>query len=339
MSAASSLDTADVEPHRLSVVIPVYQGERTLPGLLGEIAAYAEPFTTPAGTPAVVAEVVLVYDHGRDNSAQVIRELAAKYDFVRPVWLSRNFGQHAATLAGMASSGSEWIVTLDEDGQHDPKYMGAMLDTALRERATVVYAAPTNEASHGWMRNTASAGAKKFVSYMVGSNSATRYHSYRLMLGEVGRSVAAYAGPGIYLDVAIGWVASGVTTCPIELRDEGERVSGYSLRTLVSHFWRMVLSSGTRGLRLVSAIGVAFALVGIVLAVVLIVSKLAGTSVPQGWTSLAIITLLSTGAILFSLGIIAEYLGVAVNTAMGKPLYLIVSDTADGPLGRVQRDS
>jgi undecaprenyl-phosphate 4-deoxy-4-formamido-L-arabinose transferase len=234
----------------------------------------------------------------------------------------------------MASSGSEWIVTLDEDGQHDPAYMGTMLDVALREQASVVYAEPTNEASHGWLRNTASSSSKKLLTYMVGTDAPTRYHSYRLMLGEVGRSVAAYAGPGVYLDVALGWVAGRVATCPIEVRDEGERVSGYSMRTLFGHFLRMVLSSGTRGLRMVSVAGVIFALIGLVLAGVLVVAKLAGSHVAQGWTSLVVVVLVSTGAILFSLGIIAEYLGVAVNMAMGKPLYLIVSDAADGPLGK-----
>lgn len=59
--------------------------------------------------------------------------------------------------------------------------------------------------------------------------------------------MAAYAGPSVYLDVALGWVAGTVTTAPVALRDEGERRSGYSLRRLLSHFWRMVLSSGTRG--------------------------------------------------------------------------------------------
>ena len=85
-----------------------------------------------------------------------------------------------------------------------------------------------------------------------GGNDASIFHSYRLVLGEVGRSVAAYAGAGVYLDVALGWVAGTAATCPVRLRAEGDRPSGYSLRRLLSHFWRMVLTSGTRLLRLVS---------------------------------------------------------------------------------------
>ena len=322
-------------PHAISVVVPVYQGERTLPGLLAEIERLTVAGRTPVGHPYCVTEVLLVHDHGPDGSAAVIRELAARYPVVRPVWLSRNFGQHPATLAGMASAGGEWIVTLDEDGQHDPADIPVLLDAALAERADVVYAAPTNAPSHGALRNAASRGSKRVLASVMGRSDAPLYQSYRLVLGEVGRSVAAYAGGGVYLDVALSWIASRVTTAPVALRDEGDRTSGYSLRTLSSHFWRMVVSSGTRPLRLVSVLGVVFAVLGIVLALVLLGQRLWGDDVDvQGWTSTMVVVLLSTGATLFSLGIIAEYLGVAVNMAMGKPLYVIVSDPAHGPLGR-----
>ena len=91
--------------HQISVVIPVYQSEKTLAGVLDELERWTRPFTTPDGHQAVVSEVVLVHDCGPDASDRVIREAARTYEWVRPIWLSRNFGQHAATLAGMSSSG------------------------------------------------------------------------------------------------------------------------------------------------------------------------------------------------------------------------------------------
>lgn len=328
-------DTTTDALHRLSVVIPVYQGERTLPPLMEEIAALTQPFTTPGGARAVVTEVFLVHDHGPDGSADTIRELTARHDFVRPVWLSRNYGQHPATLAGMASSGGDWIVTLDEDGQHDPADMANLLDAALREQADVVYSKPTNAPPHGAFRNLTSRGAKKVIEAIAGGTDTSLYQSYRLVLGEIGRSVAAYAGPNVYLDVALGWVTNRVTTAPVTLRDEGDRSSGYNLRRLLSHFWRMVISSGTRSLRAVSGIGAVFGLVGVLIGLYFAIHKLLGGDVPNGWTSQIVVSLLGFGAVLFALGVIAEYLGVAVNMAMGKPLYLIVSDPAQGPLGRV----
>ncbi|MFI2105029.1 glycosyltransferase family 2 protein [Isoptericola sp. NPDC019693] len=327
-------DGTDLE-HTLSVVIPVYRGERHLPGLVEELVPLTEPGRSPAGHPYRVTEVILVNDCGPDDSARVIRELAAALPWVRPVWLSRNFGQHAATTAGIASSSGDWVVTMDEDGQHDPADIGALLDTAMRERSALVYASPRNETPHTAFRNTTSRAAKLLINLLSGGDAdATKFHSYRLMLGEIGRSVAAYAGQGVYLDVALSWVADRVTTCPVSVRSEGERVSGYSVRTLLSHFWRMVMTSGTRGLRVVSLIGAVFATFGLVLAVVLAVERLAGGNVPEGWTSTVVILLLCSGLILYALGIVAEYIGVAVNMAMGKPPYVIMSDPHSGPLGR-----
>jgi undecaprenyl-phosphate 4-deoxy-4-formamido-L-arabinose transferase len=117
------------------------------------------------------------------------------------------------------------------------------------------------------------------------------------------------------------------------MRQEGDRPSGYSFHGLVSHFWRLVLTSGTRGLRVVSGTGLAMGIIGLLLAVFVVVARLTNTIEVQGWASVMVVVLLGMGAILFSLGMIAEFLGVAVNMAMGRPPYLIVSDPADGPLG------
>ncbi len=331
----SAQPSAPGTEHQVSVVIPVYGGEAHLASVVTELAARTEAQTSAGGRSFRVTEVLLVHDCGPDDSARVIRELESEHDFVRPIWLSRNFGQHAATLAGMASSGGDWIVTMDEDGQHDPAYLGDLLDAALEGQATVVYASPTNAAPHGAVRNLASRGAKRVVKSLTGGANTEIFHSYRLILGEVGRSVAAYAGSGVYLDIALGWVAGRPTTTPVPMRTEGDdRRSGYSLRSLLSHFWRMVLTGGTRGLRLVSVTGVLFALLGLGIAVFLVVRQLIEPYPVAGWTSLAVVLLICTGAILFSLGVIAEYVGVAVNMAMGKPLYLITQDPVDGPLGR-----
>jgi polyisoprenyl-phosphate glycosyltransferase len=319
--------------HTLSVVIPVYRGAATLDALIAELAPLVAPFRTPAGHPVRVDEVLLVHDCGPDDSDIVIRRLAATHDWVRPVWLSRNYGQHAATLAGMSSSGGDWVATIDEDGQHDPAYLGAMLDRAVSEQADVVYAAPLNPAPHGFIRNVASRQAKWSMRWLTGNRQVSSFHSYRLVLGEIARSVAAYAGSGVYLDLALGWVASRIGTCPVLLRSEGGRPSGYRLRTLASHYWRMVLTGGTRLLRVVALVGFALATLGFVLAVVLVWMRFAERIDVEGWTSLAVVSLISSGFILISLGVVAEYIGVAVGMAMGKPLYVIIGDRHDGPLG------
>jgi undecaprenyl-phosphate 4-deoxy-4-formamido-L-arabinose transferase len=314
----------------IAVVIPVYRGEETLRAVVDELWETLSEFETPGGVKARIAEVLLVNDDGPDRSDVVIRELEAKYPQVRGVWLSRNFGQHPATFAGMAASGSEWIVTMDEDGQHDPADIPAMLDTAIDQRLHLVYGAPANKPPHGFLRTASSRLAKSILALLVGDarNDPRQFQSFRLVRADIARSVAAFAGAGVYLDIAFGWVTNKVGSSPVSLRPERRGESGYSYRSLAGHFWRMVLTSGTRGLRVVSILGVLFAVVGIIVAIVLFVQRSTGGDLPAGWTSLVVVALLSSGAILFSLGIIAEYLGVAVNMAMGKPLYVVIDDPA-----------
>lgn len=319
--------------HSVSVVIPVYRGEFTLRPMLQSLIPLANDQITPAGLPFRITEVIMVYDNGPDESDRVIRELSVQSSLVRPVWLSKNSGQHAATLAGMASSSGDWVVTMDEDGQQDPADIGVMLDVALAVGAQVVYGKPINPPPHGPLRNLASRLAKRMVSILSGNHRAADYNSYRLVLGSVARGVAAYAGVGVYLDVALGWIAGRFTTAPVRLSAES-RQSGYTWRSLASHFWRMVISSGTRPLRLVGLVGALFGLVGFLLAAWVIVIKLAFGINATGWASTIVILLGAVGVILFSLAVIAEYVGVAVSMAMGKPPYFIVTDPESGPLRR-----
>jgi glycosyltransferase involved in cell wall biosynthesis len=314
----------------VSVVIPVYSGASTLPALVKEIEQFRSSQTTPDGRRFRVDEVLLVWDRGIQGSADVVRDLAESYEWVRPIWLSRNFGQHPATLAGMTSSGGTWIVTMDEDGQHDPAYIGHLLDTAYRERSQLVYASPSNPPPHGFLRNTASRFTKwLFVHVLASSDGPKAFHSYRLMLGEAGRSVAAFTGPGVYLDVALSWVVANPAACAVPMRNEGRPASAYTFRRLASHFWRLVISSGTRPLRLVSFMGIVFAVLGFVVSVWSLVRKAFGDVDVEGWTSVFIAVLVVGGATLFALGIIAEYIAASANMSMGKPVYVIVRDPGE----------
>ena len=312
----------------VSVVIPVYRGEGTLPALMAEIAPLVTEQTTPAGRSFRVDEVLLVWDRGPGRSDQTLRELAATYSWVKPVWLSRNFGQHAATLAGMTSSGGEWIVTMDEDGQQDPAYIGAMLDQAYQYGAQLVYGTPANPPPHSAFRNAGSKFAKRLFAGALSDGGFAEFNSFRLVLGEIGRSVAAYTGTGVYLDVALSWVVADVTTCPVVGRAEGRDATNYSYRRLFGHFGRLLVSSGTKPLIFVSWLGVLFVLLGAAASLWVLYQRVTGEIVIAGWASTFIALMLIGGAMLLSLGIIAQYVGVATNMSLGRPLYLVVRDPA-----------
>lgn len=327
----------DAQPTTVSVVVPVYKGEATLPPLLDEIVPLTAATTTPEGTPFRVAEVVLVHDGAVDDSHRVMMDLRDRHPFVRLVWLSRNFGQHPATLAGAASTTSDWVATLDEDGDHDPAEIGRFLDAARHADAQLVYGMPTNPPQHGWLRNVLSAATKRlFIPLLLGDSAAYRFHSFRLIQGEIARGLAAYCGYNVYLDVALSWVVARTTHCPIRLRNPAARSSGYDVRRLCSHFWRLVLTSGTRPLRIVSLLGIVSIVFGLFVSASVLWAYFLGNIPIQGYTSLIILLCFFSGGTLFSLGVVAEYLGVALSVAIGRPLYLVVSQPVRG--GRRDRD-
>ena len=313
------------EAFRISIVIPVYQGERTLGELVEEILPLTTPRRTPGGHLFRVTDVILVNDGALDDSTSVMQALAAKHAFVSPVWLSRNFGQHPATLAGMASSTGDWVVTLDEDGQHDPAAIGSLIDQAESSGAQLVYARPANPPPHAWWRNLTSRTVNQLARILVGRDRLGSFSSFRLIRGEIARSLAAYCGQGVYLDVALSWVVGHVDHCPVRFRQERDRPSGYTFYRLISHFWRLILTAGTRPLRIISVLGGLSILVSIGISAYVIWAKFAHQVPIQGWTSLITAVSLFSGLILFSLGVIAEYLAMTLTMAMGRPLYLIVS--------------
>jgi undecaprenyl-phosphate 4-deoxy-4-formamido-L-arabinose transferase len=248
------------------------------------------------------------------------------------VWLSRNFGQHAATLAGIASSGGAWVVTLDEDGQHVPADIGLLLDAAMASKAELIYGQHEGKAPHARWRNTTSAIARRLGRLMAGADMQS-FSSFRLILGTHARAVAAYCGPRIYLDSALRWAIGSVENCIVSTRPRWRSESGYSFIRLVSHFWTLVLSSGTRPLRIVTFLGMACAATGFLGAAWIIFRQLTTDFIAPGWASMIVALLVMTGLILFALGVVAEYVGTLLRTVQGRPLYIILDDPNDGPLG------
>jgi len=318
--------------HSIAVVVPVYMGAETIERLADELLQFRTRGRTQFGTEFVLTELVFAHDCGPDNSDEVIRRLTTKYDFVRAVWLSRNFGQHAATLAGMASTSADWIITMDEDGQHDPNSIGAMLDQAVCSHSQVVYAAPAKSTAHGRVRNLTSVGAKRIASLLSGSNTPLLFSSFRLISGEIGRSLAAYAGPSVYLDVALSWIANRASVVNVKYREERRPNSGYSYRRLLGHFWKLALTTGTRPLRYVSIGGGLISLVGIALAIRIVIDKIYFGISATGWASVVVAVMTLGGFTLLALGVIAEYIGLIVRSTFGQPTYLAIRDPKKSPV-------
>jgi undecaprenyl-phosphate 4-deoxy-4-formamido-L-arabinose transferase len=298
----------------LSVVIPVYRSETILPELVRRL----EPVLTAV---ADDFELVLVNDCSPDQSWEVIGDLAERYSWIRAINLMRNYGQHNALLCGIRAVRYNVIITMDDDLQHPPEEIPKLL-AKLSEGYDVVYGTPEHE-QHGLARDFASLVSKIALQNVMGAEIARKISAFRAFRAEVARAFAHYAGPFVSIDVLLTWGTNRfcLTTVRHEPRKAG--VSGYTFRKLVTHTMNMMTGFTTLPLQFASMVGFFFTLFGVgVLVYVVGRFLLLGRSVP-GFPFLASIIALFSGAQLFALGIIGEYLARMHFRMMDRPSYVI----------------
>lgn len=300
----------------ISIVIPVYNSEKSLPILLENLSSII--FSV-----AEEAEVVLVNDCSRDSSWEVICSLGEKYRFVRGINLMRNFGQHNALLCGIRAAKNDIVVTMDDDLQHPPEEIPKMLEK-LNEGYDVVYGFPKKE-QHGFLRDLASRITKWVLQNSMGAETASRVSAFRAFRTCMRDAFASFQGPFVSIDVLLTWGTTRFAAIPV--RHEPRRIgqSQYTLRKLVTHAFNMITGFSTLPLQMASVIGFVFTLFGMgVLAYVIGRYLIMGYSVP-GFPFLASIIALFSGAQLFALGIIGEYLARMHFRMMDRPSYAIRS--------------
>jgi glycosyltransferase involved in cell wall biosynthesis len=298
----------------LSVVVPVYGSEAILPELVRRLEV-----TLPAI--ASRYELVLVNDSSPDGSWDVIGKLAQRYPWVHAINLMRNYGQHNALLCGIRAAHYGVIVTMDDDLQHPPEEIPKLL-AILEQGSDVVYGRPA-QLQHGLLRDLASLSTKLALQNMMGAEIARQVSAFRAFRAEVASAFRHYEGPFVSIDVLLTWGTNRFAATPVRHEPRAQGTSGYTLRKLFIHAMNMITGFSTMPLQIASLIGFAFTLFGFgVLCYVLIRYFLQGTPVP-GFPFLASIVALFSGAQLFALGIMGEYLARMHFRSMQKPPYVV----------------
>ena len=278
-------------------------------------------------------ELILVNDGSRDASWEVICQLAQEYHWVRGINLRRNYGQHNALLCGIRSAGCDIIVTMDDDLQHPPEEVPKLV-AKLAEGYDVVYGTPDHE-QHGLWRNLASRVTKMALQSAMGAETARYVSAFRAFRTELRQAFAQYQSPFLSIDVLLTWGTGrfGVVQAHHEPRRLGR--SNYTFRRLMIHALNMMTGFSVWPLQIVSLIGFAFALFGMgVLAYVVGRYLVHGGSVP-GFPFLASIIALFSGAQMFAMGIIGEYLARMYYRSINMPSYFI-AETVQGRSNDVQ---
>jgi undecaprenyl-phosphate 4-deoxy-4-formamido-L-arabinose transferase len=305
-------------PIRLSVVVPVFNSEGSLPLLIREL----EAALSGSGR-----EIVLVNDGSADRSWDVIRELARRNPTIRGINLMRNYGQHNALLAGIRSARGEIIVTMDDDLQHPPEEIAKLL-AELSKGFDVVYGT-AERMRHSALRNLAAWITKIVLQKAIGAETARRVSAFRVLRTDLRRAFEDYRSPYVSIDVLLTWATSKFSFVPVSHRPREIGLSNYDFRALARHALTMVTGFSTLPLRLASVTGFCFTLLGLaVLFYVVAVYFLLGRAVP-GFAFLASIIAIFSGAQLFSLGIMGEYLARIHLRMIERPTYVIEASTGE----------
>lgn len=298
----------------ISVVIPVYRSEKILPELVGRLCQVL-------GNIASQYEIILVNDCSPDGSWETILQLAALHPEIKPINLMRNYGQHNALLCGIRAAECDVIVTMDDDLQHPPEEI-PKLTAELACGWDVIYGVPERE-EHGVLRNIASVTTKLALQGVMGAEIARKVCAFRAFRQEVASSFSHYEGPFVSIDVLLTWGTNRFAAVPVRHQPRAQGASGYTFRKLVTHAMNMMTGFTTLPLQMASWVGFGFTLLSLcVLVYVLLRYILSGNPVP-GFPFLASIVGLFSGAQLFALGIIGEYLARIHLRSMQRPPYVV----------------
>ena len=316
----------------VSIIVPVYSGKDYLKKLVDSISKVRNEWRLN-NYPLEILELIFVDDDSKDGSKEVLEKLQGN-DWISTITLSKNYGQHPATVAGISHSSGDWIVTMDEDLQHNPEEIIKMLKKCIEDGSDILYVKSEKAVHQSYFRDLTSKYYKKLVQKLTGNKNISNFNSFRLIRGSIGRNAAAVVGHESYLDVVLSWFSDKISIYKTILEDQryietGE--SGYNLSRLLSHARRMLMTSDAKLLRGASYLGFTVFTFCILLSCYFILKKMIEPEsiLIAGWASQVVINLTTISIVLIILGVVAEYLSILIQESNGKPAYSTVNRDKD----------
>jgi undecaprenyl-phosphate 4-deoxy-4-formamido-L-arabinose transferase len=306
----------------ISFVIPCYRSENTLEGVVNEIEM------TMKGIDRYDHEIVLINDGSPDNTWETIKRIAeTRQGTVTGINFAKNFGQHAALMAGLNTAKGDIVICLDDDGQTPADEAGKLI-SALENGADVAYARYGHK-QHNLFRNFGTAMNEWMASVMLGKPKDIYVSSYfaarRFVVDEMVKYESSYPYViGLVLRTTRNIVNVDVTH---RKREVGE--SGYTLGKLFALWINGFTAFSIKPLRIATFSGVSFAILGFIYGIYTVVKKFVRPDVPVGFSALMSAVIFIGGMLMLMLGMIGEYLGRLYISQNKNPQYVIRETTRD----------
>ncbi len=293
-----------------SIVIPVYDAENSLTALHQSICDFFHDSYT--------FEIIYVNDCSNDNSWNVLKKIKSQNKNVTIINFNKNFGQHAATICGFKYAQGEFIVTIDDDLEAHPNEIEKLILSQKKSDADLVYGIYP-KLNQSLLRKTLTS-VYKFLSKVEGIKKG-KGSSFRLLKNTLAKKLSNNHKQFVFIDELCLWYTSKIDFVTTEPNKNYIDKKRYSIINLFSLTANVVLFSSTFPLKLVTRIGVTLSIVNFLIGLYYLVKKILLKTNVDGYTSLIVSIMFSTGLIIFCIGIIAQYLSQVLKSINNAPCY------------------
>ena len=305
----------------ISFVIPCYRSENTLEAVVSEIEK------TMSGNSSYDHEIILVNDGSPDNTWGTIKAVSKKFDTVTGINLAKNFGQHAALMAGLNATKGDIVICLDDDGQTPADEAGKLI-AAIENGADVAYARYEHK-QHNLFRNFGTAMNEWMASVMLGKPKDLYVSSYFAARRFVVDEMVKYESSYPYVIGLVLRTTRNIVNVDVTHRKREVGVSGYTLGKLFALWINGFTAFSIKPLRIATFSGVTFAFLGFIYGIYTIIKKFVRPDVPVGFSALMSAVIFIGGMLMLMLGMIGEYLGRLYISQNKNPQYVIRETTRD----------
>ena len=304
-----------------SVVVPACNEEECLRALHGRLTKVMRGLGEPY-------ELLFVNDGSTDGTAAILEDLCSRDRACRALFFSRNFGHQAAITAGMREARGRAIVTIDGDLQDPPEAIPGLI-RAWEGGAEVVYGRRVRRNAENLFKRLTASLFYRFLNALTDVPLPNDVGDFRLVDRKVADCLNGLGERHRYVRGLVRWLGFREEIVDYVREARWAGATKYPLKKMVSFAVDAITSFSNRPLRVASWLGAFAALGGFVYLLVILLRKLLGFGMVEGWASLVSLTVGFNGLIILFLGLLGEYLGRIFDEVKGRPLY-VVSRTLDG---------
>ena len=304
----------------LSIVIPVYCSKDIIWSTVTEIEETVSEWSTSY-------EIILVNDGSRDGTYEIIETMAKMSGHIRAYNLAKNFGQHNAIIAGLNFAKGRRIVIMDDDGQHDPKYIKPMIEE-LDKGYDAVFVKYEYK-FYPKYKNLGSRLNDVMAVSLLEKPKGFYLSPFKAITEKIKNECIAYRGPYPYIDGLILTLTQHITAIPAVHRDTKKESSTYSMKKLISVWLNMFTNFSVKPLRIIFIFGLVIGILSLGAIFVYSVLRIVYPEfAPRGWTMIFLGIVMFGALQLISLGLIGEYVGRILLMLNNRPQYFVKDETA-----------